>query len=103
MGEDMTEQFIITQKEAKKLWDKLFGVEYTVESMDHWRKKQGVKYKTHHKGDDTWECNCESFKYDSGTIQVTMLDTGRVHPKTCKHIRYVMEKEKMPFKESYGY
>lgn len=96
----MQEEFIITQKEAKKLWDKLFGVEYTIESFDDRRKEQGVKYKVFHKGDDTWECNCESFKYDTGTRKVTMVDTGTVHPKTCKHIRYVMGEEKMKYKES---
>lgn len=96
-----TETFIITQKDAKKLWDKLFGVEYTVESMDAQRKSEGVKYKVKHKGDDSWECDCESFFYESGVHDVVMTDTGRRHKKTCKHIRFVMQKEHLPYQKRY--
>ena len=92
------ERFQVTKREAKKLWDKLFGIEYTVESMDYYRKQHGVKYTTKHKGDDTWECSCESFKYESGIKSVEMIDTGRKHEKTCKHIRYIMNEEKLEYR-----
>jgi len=90
-------QFIVTQKNSKQLWNKLFGIDYTVESMDDLRRSAGTKYTVRHKGDDTWVCDCKSFIFDTGTQSVTMKDTRQKHEKTCKHIRSVMKKEKLPF------
>lgn len=99
--EEVEEEFEITQKEAKQLWDKLFGVQYTVESLDYFRKKKGIKYTTEHRGDDSWVCDCPSFKFKTGLERIEMLDTGKVHEETCKHMRFVMKKEGMPYKRLY--
>lgn len=97
----MVEQFEITNIEAKKLWDKLFGVQYDVRSLDYFRKQKGVMYKVDHRGDDTWYCNCPSFKFDTGTEQTRDLTTGKMHNKTCKHIRFIMKQEGISFKRTY--
>lgn len=95
------EHFEITQQEAKKVWEKLFGIQYTVQSMDYSRKQEGIKYTVEHRGDDTWVCNCPSFKFHSGTENVEILDTGKIHEDTCKHIRFVMKKEGIAYKRIY--
>ncbi|NIO37693.1 hypothetical protein GTO27_08315, partial [Candidatus Bathyarchaeota archaeon] len=51
---------------AKQVWDKVFGIVYDVDSMDWYRKRRGVRYKTKHSGGDEWSCDCQSFEYESG-------------------------------------
>lgn len=94
------DQMELTITDVKKLWDKLFGVEYTVESFDHYRKQKGVKYKVAHRGDNSWSCPCESFLYKSGTEDIED-DSGKVHKDTCKHIRFCMEKEGIKYTRKY--
>jgi len=94
----MPEEFKLSNTETNKLWNKIFGTEYTVESMDYYRKKKGVKYTIHHQGNDTWFCDCMSWRCKSGVQTVEMLDTGKKHERTCKHIRFVMKNEGLRYK-----
>lgn len=76
---------------AKKVWDKVFGQEWTVESMDYYRKKEGKQYIVKKNG-DKWSCNCPSFIFHSGTCSVR-IKGGNLIKDSCKHIRFIMEKE----------
>jgi len=80
---------------AKKVWDKVFGQEWTIESQDYQRKKEGIKYLVKQKCDDEWSCDCPSFIYGSGTCRIRNIATGKIYENTCKHIRWVMAHEKM--------
>lgn len=86
---------------AKKVWDKVFGQVYIVESMDYARKREGIRYETKHSGSDEWSCDCPSYKFESGTSAVRDAVTGKRYERTCKHIRFCMEKEGMKFKRAY--
>jgi len=88
---------ILTITQTKKLWDVLFGVEYTVESMDYMRRKQGTKYTVRQEGAASWKCDCNSFIFHSGTKEVEILEEGVyvTVPETCKHIRHVMKQNSL--------
>lgn len=86
---------------ANKVWDKVFGHVYDVESMDYGRKREGIIYKVKHSGTDDWSCNCPSWKYQSGVKRVRDTDTNKPYDRTCKHIRHCMVKEGMKIKETY--
>lgn len=86
-------------KLAKKVWDKVFGQIFTVESMDYFRKKEGVKYTVKQSGEDEWTCDCKSFIFHSGVITVEDIQTGKKYRDTCKHIRFSMEQSGMKIKE----
>jgi len=88
-------------KLAKKVWDKVFGQVFDVESMDWTRRREGVRYKVKHSGSDEWSCDCSSFKFKSGVVTIKDLETGKEYLDTCKHIRFVMQKEGMKTKPSY--
>jgi len=94
----------MTRKEefrlASKVWDKIFGQIFTVESMNFLRRRQGIRYEVKKNG-DRWTCNCKSWIFKSGTIAVKDLETNVIHERTCKHIRFVMEKEGMKIRKLY--
>lgn len=83
---------------ANQVWDKVFGHVYDIESMDYRRKRQGIRYKVKHKGDNTWSCSCMSWKTKTGVRRVQDLDTNKIHERTCKHIRFCMKEEGMKIK-----
>lgn len=93
-------------KIAKMAFDKVFGKEFTIESMDWQRKRAGVRYKVVKQGNGVWKCECMSFKTHSGTewakidesTGVLTIDRNWTHSdptfqETCKHIRFCMEHE----------
>lgn len=81
---------------AKQVWDKVFGYIYDVESMDYQRKREGIHYKVKHSG-EKWSCTCKSWIFDTGTRTVEDLETGKIYERTCKHIRFCMDKEGMKY------
>lgn len=86
---------------AKQVWDKVFGQVFDVESMNYYRKREGIRYKVKHSGSDVWTCNCKSWIFMSGTVTVEDLNTGKIYERTCKHIRFCMEKEGKKIKRRY--
>jgi len=89
-------------KIAKRVWDKIFGKIFDVESMDWSRKQEGVRYKVKRSGSDEWSCDCMSFRFKSGVAKVKDLETGKEYDRACKHILFVMKKEGMKLKEIYS-
>jgi len=88
--------------DVKKVWDKVFGKEYTIESFDYLRKKHGIRYTVEYKGDGSWTCSCQSFLFKSGTIDIRIEDSlgERILRDTCKHIRFILACEKIAFEEN---
>ncbi len=91
-------EFVLTQELSKKLWKKLFAVEYIVTSLDYWRKKQGKKYTVLQTGDEDFECDCESWYYGSGLVRI-QLEGGTSRFLTCKHMRFVLKEKKISFRK----
>jgi len=80
---------------ANKVWDKVFGQVFDVESMDWTRKREGIHYKVKKSGGDEWTCNCKSWIFKSATKTVEDLESGKTYKRTCKHIRFCMKNEGM--------
>lgn len=97
----MEKPTVVELKIARKVWDKVFGHVYDVESMDRQRRSEGVHYTVKRSGADDWSCDCKSYIYSTGTVIVQDTKTKKVYKRTCKHIRHCMSKEQMQIKQYY--
>ena len=88
-------------KQIKELWHRVFGTKWTVESFDPDRKQQGITYEIKREDVADYKCSCQSFTYLSGTRGVLLpeFDDGEdvKIPVTCKHIRWILEQEHIPY------
>ena len=96
----MPKPTVVELKIAKKVWDKVFGHVFEVESMDAARRREGTRYTVKQSGADVWSCDCKSYIYSTGTVKVEDTETKKKYNRTCKHIRHCMTKEGMRIKTS---
>jgi len=74
------------QLRVDKVWERVFGREFTVKSMNYERQKKGITYTVVQIGNE-WKCSCPSFKFKAGLYAVYDSENKVTIGFTCKHIR----------------